>query len=175
MGEPVDETLDLDFQKRSQRHYNDYLLKKQQKGRKVDENFVRPQVQGGEKSDSSISFSEEQVKQKQPKSQTKAPVAGFQWVAKPTKEGFLYFSIPGTNTYQWAFPKIYDSLSRQNKYLFISHWVKEIEETPSGPAKVWRHKTNPHFKQSVKPFKETYLIESAIEGNLAFLEVYGKF
>ena len=24
---------------------------------------------------------------------------GLNWIAHPTKEGFLYFSIPGTNTY----------------------------------------------------------------------------
>jgi hypothetical protein len=24
---------------------------------------------------------------------------GLNWIAKPTKEGFLYFMIPGTNTY----------------------------------------------------------------------------
>ena len=52
---------------------------------------------------------------------------GLNWIAKPTKEGFLYFQIPGTNTYQWAFPKIYDHAKKESKYLFVSHWVKMID------------------------------------------------
>lgn len=44
---------------------------------------------------------------------------GLNWIAHPTKEGFLYFSIPGTNTYQWAFPKVFDAKTNSNKALFV--------------------------------------------------------
>lgn len=37
---------------------------------------------------------------------------GLNWIAKPTREGFLYFQIPGTNTYQWSFPKVYDHATK---------------------------------------------------------------
>ena len=33
----------------------------------------------------------------------------------------------------------------------------------------------PNYQQTVKPHSETHLIQAAIEGNLAFLEVYTKF
>lgn len=97
------------------------------------------------------------------------------WIAKPTKEGFLYFQIPGTNTYQWSFPKVYDRRTKSHKYLFVSRWVKRQETTAHGLRKFWQHKDIPSYQQEVKPHSETYLIQAAIEGNLAFLEVYTKF
>lgn len=38
-----------------------------------------------------------------------------EWVVKATKEGFLYFHIPGTKTFQWNFPRYYDYKSRKTK------------------------------------------------------------
>ena len=35
------------------------------------------------------------------------------WEAKPTKEGFIYFHMIGTNTYQWNFPKYFDPKTRK--------------------------------------------------------------
>jgi ankyrin repeat protein len=61
------------------------------------------------------------------------------------------------------------------QYLFVSHWIKSAENTVGGIKKFWRHKDLPHYTQTVKPHAETHLIEAAIEGNLAFLEVYTKF
>ena len=66
---------------------------------------------------------------------------GLNWVAKPTKEGFVYFYIPGTNTYQWAFPKIYDPQTQSQQYLFVSHWVKKAELDKEGfEQRFWQHK-----------------------------------
>lgn len=62
---------------------------------------------------------------------------GMNWIAKPTKEGFLYFCIPGTNTYQWDFPKVYDPKTKQNKYLFTSHWEKKKTSFDKGARKFW--------------------------------------
>lgn len=37
------------------------------------------------------------------------------WKVKATKEGFLYFYIEGTKTFQWNFPKYYDPKSKKSK------------------------------------------------------------
>jgi hypothetical protein len=42
------------------------------------------------------------------------------WKVQATEEGFLYFYIPGTNTYQWSFPK-------DGK--FLRKWVKKVDMT----------------------------------------------
>ena len=52
-----------------------------------------------------------------------------QWEFKATKEGFLYFYIPGTNTYQWNFPVVYDPISGRKKTLFVDKWIKKYDKT----------------------------------------------
>ena len=59
--------------------------------------------------------------------------------------------------------------------MFVTDWLKEVEITDGRSRKVWRHKKYQNYVQTVKPYKETHLIEAAIEGNLAFLETYVKF
>lgn len=57
----------------------------------------------------------------------------------------------------------------------MSHWVKHVEEDEDGMLrKYYQHKDNAAFRQTAKPYSETHLIQAAIEGNLAFLEVYTK-
>ena len=37
------------------------------------------------------------------------------WVSKPTQQGFLYFHLKGTKTYQWNFPRFYDPEIRKTR------------------------------------------------------------
>ena len=50
------------------------------------------------------------------------------WKIKSTKEGFLYFYIAGTNTFQWAFPVYYDTASNQKRHYFVEKWRKKYDK-----------------------------------------------
>ena len=40
------------------------------------------------------------------------------WLSKPTQQGFLYFHLKGTKTYQWNFPRFYDpEIKKTRPYL----------------------------------------------------------
>lgn len=92
------------------------------------------------------------------------------WVAKPTKEGFLYFHLEGTKTFQWNFPRYYDPKLKKTRPFFIDHWVKKYD---ARGKKYWQNTETKHI-QHTKPDQETYLIQASIVGNLAFIELYIK-
>ena len=52
-----------------------------------------------------------------------------QWRAKPTKEGFIFFYIPGTNTFQWQFPTYFDTNSNKKKTCFLENWTQKQDNT----------------------------------------------
>ena len=70
--------------------------------------------------------------------------------------------------YQWNFPKFFDTRHKRNKPMFVHKWLKKFDERGK---KYWQHAES-GFIQFVKPDSETYLIQAAILGNLAFLETY---
>ena len=51
-----------------------------------------------------------------------------QWEFKATPEGFIYFYIPGTNTYQWNFPVVYNPISGRKQTLFVDKWMKKFDK-----------------------------------------------
>lgn len=93
-----------------------------------------------------------------------------EWQCKATKEGFLYFFLPGTNTYQWNFPVVYDPVSGRKRTVFLENWVKKFDKA----GKKYYRDTESGSTQEAKPDSETYLIQAAMLGNIAFLEIYMK-
>ena len=90
------------------------------------------------------------------------------WEIRTTKEGFIYFYLPGTNTYQWNFPVVFNPVSGKKRTFFTEDWHKEYDKAGK---KFYRNLKNGQT-QEVKPNCETYLIQAAIMGNLCFLDLY---
>jgi len=88
---------------------------------------------------------------------------------KTTSKGFIYFKQKGSKDCQWQFPRVYDGKSRKYQPLFNRHW-KKIKNSKTG-AKFWKN-LETEITQTVDPNTETYIFESAMVNNLAFLELY---
>lgn len=89
---------------------------------------------------------------------------------KPTPQGFLYFHLKGSRVYQWNFPKFFDPEIKGRRPHFVDHWIKKYD---TKGKKYWQNMHTKHV-QYVKPHAETYLLQAAISGNLAFIELYVK-
>lgn len=76
--------------------------------------------------------------------------------------------IPGTNTFQWQFPTFFDSKSQKKKHCFLENWTSKVDDT--GHTYYINKVTK--FTQEVKPDSETYILQAAMLGNVAFTELY---
>lgn len=94
------------------------------------------------------------------------------WEVKTTSKGFLYFKLKGTNDCQWEFPRIYDYKTRKYKSVFLRNWVKI--RNPKTGAVFWKN-INTGMTQTINPKSQTYIFESAMVNNIAFLELYYKY
>ena len=80
----------------------------------------------------------------------------------------MYFFIPGTNTFQWQFPNYFDTKSGRKKICFLEDWSTRQDNT--GKTFYLNKKTGQ--SQEVKPDSETYILQAAMLGNIAFVELY---
>jgi hypothetical protein len=94
------------------------------------------------------------------------------WEVKTTSKGFLYFKLKDTNDCQWEFPRVYDHKTGKYKSVFLQDWVK-IRNSKTGAA-FWKN-SKTGLTQTVNPRSETYIFESAMLNNIAFLELYYQY
>lgn len=95
-----------------------------------------------------------------------------EWDVKTTSKGFIYFKMKGTNDCQWEFPRVYDPQAKKYRPVYNKHW-KKVKNSKTG-AKFWRN-TETGITQTCDPCGETYIFESAMVNNIAFLELYFKY
>ena len=91
-------------------------------------------------------------------------------------KGLLYFYNKKTADVQFDYPKKYDPISQTYSDIFFENWVK-VEYTKELPTSniqkeyIWRNITN-GFSQTTNPNSTTFILEAALNDNIAFFELY---
>ena len=83
----------------------------------------------------------------------------------------MYFRSEVTGKNQWNFPREFDHENRKKTSIFTTDWKRKKD---LNGRTYWEHKESA-LRQNVNPNSETYLLEAAILGNIAFLNLYLKY
>ena len=89
-------------------------------------------------------------------------------------KGILYFRDTTNNKIQFDYPKKYNFITGEYEDIFFEDWVKETiinKDSFNEKQYIWKNIKN-GFIQKINPNSTTFILEAALNDNIAFFELY---